>query len=510
MAQTNKWIQQQASISIDPNIPKAVGVMGSMLEVYTEFLDLLKSGLTILAATDFSGPSVISQTLTKFLNEISDIIDSYTKPTSVHALIVPPALRTNLDWKDTVLSSIEDKYDDARPIYTKDESVAGLIILAYYDTLAPDVSSLDLLLTMKSYAELFNLTSELNWDSHVYKAPADFRAKLISKIYSDTDWIIKSNSLSKTPYAIKLEWDPPNEAELASITEDDPKISELNIYRSIGKPFPSRMSRVEWDEFLYDTKPINYLNKELSVYLDMDIEENTTYYYALSYNYKLGSEEIKDAPVTNWVRVKTTKEPVLSRRSSPPRWVATHNPLKYWPALDKAVFTLKETIKKNEHISTNSNSQTELLNKQIDTLTEIINQQNKIADKLKSVQTTITGILDLNIRASVGLYPFISKGGTSGIRAAIFEAFDESKGIKLSSQTKSAGIMLVTGGQTSANIELFKSIISLVSGGNFNVFDEFSENAANFSGEPDVNIDELLSESKTKLQEFKNKLHSQP
>lgn len=455
MAWKNKEI---VSKKIPDWVPDVVDGAATVMDKYNEVLKLIKEQLSTISVATAPAPSLLSILLTDVFNTLTGLLDTITQPAAIHVLALSPNKFDNLTWADVITNTFSNVYDDARPLYTDKDIIVGSLIFGYADQANPNIGLSDLLQLFHFYYRIVGETTAM-FDGYTIPVPRNFKAKLITRPGDFSEVIgFRDTTVVKTPLAVKLSWDPRPQTSLIKLGKVD--INRIKIYKS-NEPFPPEPTPDDLSPYVIFDSPFKFAINEIATFIDADIEPDTVYYYKMAYDISIEDKPYEDSLTTHTERVDTSKEIRRSKAAGFPRWVAVKNPLTMFPAVQDAVTLAQGMVNKHLFLTTDTENPIE---SQVNTLAKIIEKNDQLVDRLRSAESRITSILNFETSASVSAYPFIEYGGVDGLATTILNAMQDSSAPELNANTIAGGLLILTGGRTSTEIQSAKLIIETISG----------------------------------------------
>ena len=432
------------------NVPLAVS---SLTDILIKSVEAARTFATAASVISTQAVTSVEQAIQEAGDNISKLIEDLLSPASTHMLIIDPTENSFENVYNIVESSVADTLDPNRPIYEDKDYVAGLVVLAYDNTLAALLKKLiDLNLVIG--------TNATRPDKGIIPVPRNFRASVITRPNTVSSFgFLTEGFLS--PVAVKLSWDPQPLYSILGIGSQR-KISKINVYRSEER-FDNQS---DVSQFLYKSYDFNATTQALSTFVDTDVEEDKTYYYAMSFSVELDGVELQTSIPSRVIEVKTsTKRISYTSSGSPPNWVSTTSPIRFIPALDKA---LTDALVYSTSLTSSVKTQTSQLQPIINMLDIIEQRINNVNQIIKTASISLIKAITSIPASGISIFTFSGTGGTQGFLDVFGEALQaqEDEAPKITDSSLVGGYILIGGGRNATEVKAVESLIKLLTEGN--------------------------------------------
>jgi hypothetical protein len=500
---------------------QAVDAIVEFNETLTKLLKTTKAGLEIaraLAALASADPLELA--LRAILKEIEELIDALLGETTAHALVVPiqkqyyglgdpippdsidASIRTpdygtllnnnafpqsvvnantpdvisfinttdsaqggNRGYYGTVITSLNDPGDYAKPDFPQDFAVAGVSIV-FGSTSLTDIYKIVALI-----GRIIDLGIRSDLTSRSRPVPTGLKARIMPEP-------------TEGKIGVQLDWDPvPPVLIKPLLSLEKAVITEIFVIRSTNSILRERFT---WNSNFIEqpaddinaypstaiTKVIARLRNDgfRSRFVDTssDLKVDTPYYYALALRYKINGVFQPMSDLSNSVRVYYTQFPGSSRQGTPPDWFATPSLYQMFPILRTLISKIELFVEGMLNRTASNNGIINMIEQTISQIEALIAQAEQLLAEIKEITDLLQEIATADIGGLYATSISVTTGGILGWTSELARRlsntqdtsrppFDESELV--------AGLVLVAGAPNFADLAAFVKLIKLFFGG---------------------------------------------
>lgn len=515
------WRNLELSAFFPKEARQAVDAIVSFNEQLTTLLNTTKAGLEIakaLAALASADPLELA--LRTILQEIEDLINGLLGETTAYALFVPiqkqyyglgdpippdeidatqltPDYATlvnnnafpqsiinantpdvisfindsasaqggNRGYYHTVVSSLSDSGDPARPDFPQDFAVTGVSVI-FGSVRRTDIYKI---------VSLIGRVIDLGIRSDLTSRSQPFPTGLKSKIYPEP---------TEGTIGVQLDWDPVAPVLVKPLfSAEKSVITEIFVIRSTqaslrerftwGKNFPAQPTDdINAHPETTTTKVIARLRNDgfIARYVDTsaDLKIGTPYYYAIALRYKINDVVQPMSDLSNVVRVFYTQLPSSSRQGIPPDWFATPSLYQMFPILRTIISKIQLFVSGMLTRTASNNGIVNMIEQTIQQIEALIAQAAQLLADIKEI-TDLLAELDTADIAGIYATSFSVKTGgilgwTSELARRLGNRQDTSRPPFDDSELV-AGFVLVAGAPNFSELTAFVKTLALFFGG---------------------------------------------
>jgi len=500
---------------------QAVDAIVEFNKTLTKLLTTTKAGLEIakaLAALASADPLEVA--LRTLLKEIEDLIDALLGETTAHALVVPiqkqhyglgdpiptdsidASIRTpnygtllnnnvfpqsvvnantpdvitfintadesqggNRGYYRTVLTSLNDPGDYAKPDFPQDFAVAGVSVVFGSTSLT------DIYRIVAIIGRIIDLGIRSDLTSRSRPVPAGLKARIMPEP-------------TEGKIGVQLDWDPvPPVLIKPLLSLEKAVITEIFVIRSTDSILRERFTwnsnftkQPARDINAYPstatTKVIARLRNDgfRSRFVDTsaDLKVDTPYYYALALRYKINDSFQPMSDLSNCVRVYYTRFPGSSRKGTPPDWFATPSLYQMFPILRTLISKIELFVEGMLNRTVSNNGIINMIEQTISQIEALIAQAEQLLAEIKEITDLLQEIATADIGGIYATSFSVATGGILGWTSELARRlsntedtsrppFDESELV--------AGLVLVAGAPNLSELAAFVKLIKLFFGG---------------------------------------------
>lgn len=519
----------------------AVGFVGDAVTTINNTLSAVANVLDVVAILITDDIDTETLAVKAVASSITAILDSFGGTTAAHILNVRLQKASSQGIAKKIVNSIDDARDQYRPMYGKNDAIAGVAIV-YGST---SDGAYDLIKDLLSFQNLFGKFTH-GLEGNTMPTPKGLRAEIITTPYIDSNSIaydkppvvrLKETGGSrldlivpasvdvrswgrvkgekKSTVSIKLQWDArPELVILEPLGGLHVSIKKVHIFKNTenmdAKLNSGFVKKTQLSVESYDSYDYNAINPTLATYVDdnIDEEKDEILYYAVGYEAEIGLAGEETQPldvffVSRSVRVNVAAalkkgELASNVTGTPPDWQALPNPLQLIPGFNELILKLKGYVGALEDTNTGASTQ---LNRFIEFIRKLVATNTlAITDLLETITQLVNILGSLNLAASV--YSFASEsGGNDYLRTTLFKAltdttdpdrpaFDNPVGVAEKDSPFIVGaLVLVTGGGNLASLAPATGIFNLLSSSsNSSTFDKIGSELASIESKVDDSI----------------------
>lgn len=396
-------------------------------------------------------------------------------PSDPHAasdVLIPPNASTNggnYGFLQDVINSINDTKDIMRPQFDKDAHIAGIMVVSgasSYLKIVPLVEKLVKLFSGNNGEGAgegladYSAPTPRELKTTIVPAAVGAREKAINRYAGDGN---------VHPYGVRLSW--ARDDRVTTITSFAVPvrmtIRNVLVYRS---EYPilqgTTTTQLDEDEDVGQIGKFEYdgFNNE---FFDDSIKLNTTYYYAVAYEFETqeGSEPIQEyvqlSPAITHVYIPENVT-TLPRSGVPPDWLLLPSPLSLIPGMHSLITQVDQFLtvleKRLDDKSTKLKKYVEALRREI----------RRYTRRAREVTTTIQQIIDLMTlpHLYIGAYTFAGKGGNRFLINTIGTALSDTRDANRPPFDRGdelvTGFILMAGSATAGKLTTFKKLLELL------------------------------------------------
>ena len=167
-----------AKISLGDLVPEqvstAVDVAGTTVEALASTVKAIASALDIVASIALADIDLTAAAIKAAVSAVENALANLKKPSSFHGLAIPVHLGTNTTLFNRISESLEDLGDHHRPLYSRQDVVAGVLMVYGEPNFAAIVDQLVAL------GKLFAGFGLDGLDGNAIPVPRNLKARVIS------------------------------------------------------------------------------------------------------------------------------------------------------------------------------------------------------------------------------------------------------------------------------------------------------------------------------------------
>lgn len=376
------------------------------------------------------------------------------------------AVGGNLGYWKTLVSSLNDPGDYARPTFPDNFAVTGVCVI----------------FGSESLTDLYRIVALINKFIHL-----GLRADMLARSQPHPEGLrVRTVAIpTQGRIGVQLDWTPvPLFLINPLFSLEKSLIKEIFVIRSTS---PMLREAFAWGNFFATepsdamsdlpvspdgaTKVIARLTNDgfLARYIDDDtsLELNKSYYYVIALRYTIGDTVQPISEFSNAVRAFYNRRPGTTRFSEPPDWFATPSLVQMFPAIQSAVSIAKLFIEGALSRTASNNGIANMLKQTVAQIQLLLDQANLINQDLQRLRELSNALANAK---GGGIYTTtfnVKEGGigawTSKLATKLSDRTDPTRP-PFDGQELTAGFVLVAGAPNILGLLAFEKMIELLFG----------------------------------------------
>lgn len=471
----SQW--QTAKLGTPRILTNAGGVLEQSSTLLNNLIRVAETTARLATALALDVTDAQSQALLRLSETLESLIQDFIRPQAAHTLRIPPLVARgqgtgNGKLSSVILNSLQDAHDINRPKYPTESHVAGAFLVLGLNHMYSRTALLDFFRQNQTFqTTLADDDTPLPPESTLPK-PTEVDASVVVRPLAQTNLGTSRHGqidgLEDKPVAIRLTWGPrPSQFlfDLMGLIDVQVTIKEVVIYRSKDEPLPPITDVTSIQEFEYERVKYSAITQENATFYDSDIEERTTYYYAVGYVLEVGDaaenfvseHEAVGGPIQ--VQTHQLDSPQTSNKGKPPNWQAFTNPL-HTLGIGDSLRILEDQIQQWRASGLSSrNEATRFFENLEATLRHNLGLIQRYTNQVKALQNKLEKFSALGAHTLL----FSGEGGTQGISSVISQSLQGSMedAPNYGSHSIVTGMLLVGGSTTPSGIQGFQRLLEL-------------------------------------------------
>ena len=449
-------------------IRAAIGALRTIVEAFTKSSGAYMLAVPLKIADPhqwFGDPKTyyVGNTETKLSNPVLTTYDPFS-----HANQPEGGTAGNYGFYATIAESLQDYDDPSRPELDANAYIAAVVFLFGAD------NYMELVILLKKLMRLFNLPG-VDLAPDAVPTPKNVRYTIIPQSIAndDTFWseiLTEPGDPINQPHAVKIEWDKDSKDWLNTAYSSSvyTEIDKVYLYRwEEGLATPDQVRAGAHDNV--DVWSHEY-DDQVPLFIDTNIVPGTTYYYGLSYSYKvLNAEGVErytiEPPDVDLVSLRVDFPADLKvgpSKGNPPDWFS----INVIPAIPPLQNILSFILNWLDRIEASIYTGKDELEDFVKFLTTEINRYHRWITEISNEIQELIDALTLP-EAYAGMLAIEGKGGTQFFMDQLGRGmFHDPNRPPFDKGTEAvAGIVLLAGSETPGKLESFWSVMNLLFGG---------------------------------------------
>jgi len=465
------WATFNVGNIFPPELKQATDAVGQVVNTLSSYLNLVRQGLTLAAQfTSQATTNPVESALNTGLDQIQALINGVVTGTTVHAIAIPiqkqyygrgvraaiqdrlrelipsydqmledgafadrdpttlpPAVSQFINASNTAvggnqgffrvaMTSLQDPGDFQRPLFPPNFAVAGACIIfgaTDLETLQPNFNLINSLINAGERADLA---------AHTRPVLRNLTGRIVS-VVNNTGRLV-----------VELTWTAVPPVTTFPLFADDQFIAtEIFVVRSTDAGLRDKFT---WNQ-VFSRQPQDArsdLQNESGVqvvaritndgftrgYTDdsSELTAGTVYYYAAAVRYTVGGAVQPMSNFSNCIRIAIA-QPVGSRASAPPDWVAMPTLATLFPPLTEVTRLVNTLFSNLRNRSVSNSGIATMLNNTATQLGGLVTEFQRIAADIQSVNTRISALSTTNLAGTSSTVFTVGTGGIQGWMAEL-------------------------------------------------------------------------------------------